>query len=198
WLPNDPRGSGSKEVCTDVLAELGELHFGRKPVQPPGDEVRRFYQNAALLLKHPLLTFDEGDRTEIGVAFGQVIEEQRYTCYACVIIPDHVHVLIRKHKHQAEEMIEALKEASRTRLIETNHRSADHPTWLTRGGWKIFLDHPDEIRRTIPYIDRNPLPRGLPIQRWPFVTIYDGWPLQAGHNPNSPYAKRLREARRYP
>ena len=34
WLPNDPRGSGSKEIACDPIAELGELHFGRKQLQP--------------------------------------------------------------------------------------------------------------------------------------------------------------------
>jgi hypothetical protein len=37
----------------------------------------------------------------------------------------------------------------------------------------------------------------LPVQQWMFVKPYDGWPLHPGHNPNSPYAKRLREAGRY-
>ena len=30
WLPNDPRGSGSKTVRNPSLAQLGNLHFGRK------------------------------------------------------------------------------------------------------------------------------------------------------------------------
>ena len=36
WLPNDPRGSGSKQVNTAVLIRLGEVHYGRKQVQPAG------------------------------------------------------------------------------------------------------------------------------------------------------------------
>jgi hypothetical protein len=39
WLPNDPRGSTSRAIRNDVLRDLGELHFGRKRVQPPGDVV---------------------------------------------------------------------------------------------------------------------------------------------------------------
>src|SRR4051812_14408712 len=101
WLPNDPRGRGSSEVYTDVLQQLGELHEGRKAVQPVGQVVRDFYAKAAPLLQHPLLTFDEGTRSVIATAFGEVIEERRYTCYACVIMPDHVHILIRKHKDSA-------------------------------------------------------------------------------------------------
>jgi REP element-mobilizing transposase RayT len=199
WLlPNDPRGSRSTTIRSDVLAQLGELHQGRKLIQPPADEVRRFYEQAADLLQHPLLTFDEGDVAEIAVAFAQVIEDERYTCYACAIMPDHVHVLLRKHKHQAEQMIEALRTASRAQLCTANRRPADHPVWSGGTGWKVFLDHPDEVRRTIRYIEDNPVRLGLPEQHWPFVKPYDGWPLHPGHSPNSPYARRLRKGGRYP
>ena len=68
---------------------------------------------------------------------------------------------------------------------------------LKLGGWKVFLDHPDEVRRTICYIDKNPDQVGLPAQQWPFVAPYDGWPPHPGHSPNSPYARRLREAGHY-
>jgi REP element-mobilizing transposase RayT len=198
WLPNDPRGSGSTEIRRDIVAELGTLHHGRKPVQPPGRLVRAFYEQAAEVLMHPLLTFDAAACAEIGAAFARVIEEHAYTCYACVIMPDHVHILIRKHRHQAEDMMSALKEASRTRLCAAGLRAAEHPTWAAGSGWKVFLDHPDEIRRTITYIESNPLSLGQPVQRWPFVTPYDGWPLHPEHSPHSPYARCLRAAGRLP
>jgi hypothetical protein len=38
WLPNDPRGSLSKELRAEQLGDLGEIHYGRKPVQPPKPE----------------------------------------------------------------------------------------------------------------------------------------------------------------
>src|SRR5256885_4737161 len=44
----------------------------------------------------------------------------------------------------------------RSRLCAAGHRTANHPTWTDGVGWKVFLEHPDEIRRTIPYIGRNP------------------------------------------
>jgi hypothetical protein len=95
-------------------------------------------------------------------------------------------------------MIENLKSHSRLRLSVTGSRTNDHPTWTAGLGWKVFLDHPDEIHRTIPYIEQNPVKIGLPIQRWPFIKAYDGWPLHPGHSPNSPYAKGLRAVGRYP
>src|SRR5205807_3404629 len=111
WLPNDPRGSGSQTIRSDILAELGELHFGRKAVQPAGKVVRGFYEKAAELLKHPLLTFDDSCRLLIADAFAEVITNDRYTCYACAIMPDHVHAVLRKHKDTAEAMVDHLKEA---------------------------------------------------------------------------------------
>ncbi len=198
WLPNDPRGSGSRTIRSDPLAELGEIHLGRKRVQPPRGEVREFYAQAADLLKHSILDLDEAARVVVGEAFGAVIRRERYTCYACAVMPDHVHILIRKHRDAAEEIIENFILASRDALIAARRRDPDHPTWTAGPGWTVFLDHPDEVSRTIAYVERNPLPLRLPVQRWPFVVPYDDWPLHPGHSPNSPYAARLRAAGRYP
>jgi hypothetical protein len=112
WLPNDPRGSGSRTVNSDLIATLGELHYGRKKIQPAGRVVRAFYDRAEAVLRFPLLTFDESARNAIAVAFADTIKEERYTCYACAIMPDHVHILIRKHKDTAEQMIDKLSSAA--------------------------------------------------------------------------------------
>lgn len=108
-------------------------------------------------------------------------------------MPDHVHLLIRKHKDQAEQMIEHFQDESRLRLRIAGLRTPDHPVWGGHG-WKVFLDTPEEIRRTIGYIEDNPLKIGAPVQRWDFVKVYDGWPFHKGHSANSPYAKRLRRS----
>lgn len=55
WLPNDLRGSMSREVRCVNLAPLGEIHYGRKKIQPSGREIREFYEAARGLLKHELL-----------------------------------------------------------------------------------------------------------------------------------------------
>jgi REP element-mobilizing transposase RayT len=167
------------------------LHFGRKQIQPASGTIREFYERAASTLLHPLLSIGSPELTAIGQAFQDTISLQRYTCYACVIMPDHIHILMRKHKHLAEQMIWNLQEASRLRLHDLGLRPTNHPVW-GGPGWKVFQDHPDDIRRTIRYIEDNPLPLRMPRQRWDFVKPYDGWPLHAGHNPNSPYARRLR------
>lgn len=198
WLPNDPRGSTSKRIACDVISQLGALHYGRKKVQPVGREIREFYENAKDVLKYPLLTLDATARAIVAQAFADTIARQKYTCYACVVMPDHVHILIRKHRDAYEEMMQYLQVWSARALRAVGLRTSDHPVWTSNGGWSVFLDHPDDVRRTIGYIERNPDPLGLPRQVYDFVTPYDGWPLHEGHSPNSPYVRALKAAGRYP
>lgn len=176
WLPNDPRGSTSHNLCCAKLAPLGEVHYGRKQVQPAGREIREFYAAACGLLKHDLLTFADTQLPLLGQCFADLIRKRSYTCYACAIMPDHVHLVIRKHRDQAEEMIEHFQSASR----QTVHESVDfphgngHPVW-GGPGWKVFLNTQEDIRRTIRYVNDNPIKIGRPRQEWPFVQEYDGW-----------------------
>ena len=197
WLPNDPRGSTSQTIRNDLVAELGDLHRGRRQLQPAGHEISVFYEHAALLLEHPLLEFSPREFSIVADALGEAIRECGHTCYAGAIMPDHVHLVIRKHRDFGEAMIEKIQTLSRERLVQVGLREKGHPTW-TRGGWKVFLDHPEEVRRTINYVENNPVKRRLTMQRWSWTTTYDDWPLHPGHSPNSPYVRALRAAGRYP
>jgi len=198
WLPNDPRGSTSKTIRCDAIAELGELHFGRKRVQPLGRDLRAFHDAARRVLRHPILLLDERARTVAAESFAKVVNDNKLTCWACAIMPDHVHILIRKHRLTFEEMMDHLKENSATDLRAAGLYPADHPVWTAHGGWSVFQDHPDDVRRTIGYIERNPDPYRLPRQVYSFVKPYDNWPLHPGHSSNSPYVKALKEVGRYP
>jgi REP element-mobilizing transposase RayT len=166
----------SRWIKSDVISDLGSLHYGRKRVQPSSREIREFYEVAAAKLKHKLLKLTRADVAVVASAFANVIRERRYTCYACAIMPDHVHIIVRKHRDLAEEMIGHLQEASRDALIEAGARPDDHPTW-GGPGWKVFLDEPPEVRRTVKYVEENPIKMRLPRQNWSFVTTYDNWPL---------------------
>ncbi|HEY8750662.1 MAG TPA: hypothetical protein VIM11_21940 [Tepidisphaeraceae bacterium] len=190
WLPNDPRGSMSTEVRNSLLDDLGTLHHGRKRVQPASREIRNFYESANPRLAFPSRPFSPAEIDEVAGAFSKVIESCRYTCYACALMPDHVHVLIRKHRDLAEAMIQDLQRESHIALRSAGFFDLDHPVW-GGCGWKVFLDSPQDIRRIIQYINSNPGKAGRPAQNWSFVREYDGWPLHRGHSLDSPYARRL-------
>jgi len=69
WLPNDPRGSTSKTIHSDLLHDLGELHFGRKRIQPTGRDIHTFYDQAAERLQHDLLSFTPDQFPTVAQAF---------------------------------------------------------------------------------------------------------------------------------
>src|SRR6266480_3291880 len=54
--PARKRGSGSNDIRSDVLAELGELHAGRKKIQPTRSQVRDFLVDSEPLLDHARLS----------------------------------------------------------------------------------------------------------------------------------------------
>ncbi|HEX2476376.1 MAG TPA: hypothetical protein VHK01_16610 [Lacipirellulaceae bacterium] len=78
-------------------------------------------------------------------------------------------------------MIDHFQDESRDTLLECSAVPLDHPVW-TKGGWKVFLDKPDEVWSRIRYVEANPPKEGLPKQSWPFVVPYDNWPF---HRPRS-------------
>lgn len=173
-LPNDPRGSCSRELRVDRLAPLGEMHYERKPVQPPSSTLRRFYRAADELLEHNRMLCDDTDVALIAASFAKTIAERSYVCHACAIMPDHVHLVVRRHPDQAEGILRFLQDYSKQALIAAGRRPVNHPVW-GGPGWRVFLNSPEEIAAKIEYVRQNPLKAGLPEQLWDFVIPYDGW-----------------------
>jgi len=47
WLPNDPRGSYSKEIYNDQLRMLGTIKYGRQNPTPAKEKLMKFWTMAA-------------------------------------------------------------------------------------------------------------------------------------------------------
>jgi hypothetical protein len=179
WLPNDPRGSGSVEVRNELLDSLGQLHRGRKAVQPSKEELRSFYREAAGRLEHEMVWFDEELRGVVGGGFEEVIGLRRYTCWACAVMRNHAHLCVRRHKDTDRVIWGNLARRSAEVLHACPSVPGEHPIWADRP-YAVFLETPEDIRRVVKYIEENPMKEGLGPQRWGFVRGYDGWPLHKG------------------
>jgi len=155
------------------FSDLGEIHFGRKRVQPPRREIREFYRKAELRLDLPTLWLDDAKRQAISDAFARVVESDRYTVWGCAILKNHAHLLVRRHRDDARTMWARFAESSRDALRRLADASDDHPVWANHP-YAVFLYHPDDVRRVEAYIAQNPVKEGLPSQSWPFVKPYDG------------------------
>jgi REP element-mobilizing transposase RayT len=87
-------------------------------------------------------------------------------------MPDHVHILLRQHRHRVDELIQNVQSASPLRL--SVHLTENHPVWTT-GGYNRFILTPQQMHKTINYIASNPLKEGLPAQLGDFIQPYTGW-----------------------
>ena len=180
WAVNDPRGSGSTDFLDLKFAPLGPIHFGRKPdgAQPTREELRAFHHKHGELLNFPIFWIDESTRQNIANAVEEIIREQDYTCYACGICGNHLHLVIRTHKHKALEQWNNIAEGIRRRLRHRfpNEINQHHPVISARP-YTVLLFTPAEVWTRIDYANSNPLKEGLPRQQWAFVKAYDNWPL---------------------
>jgi hypothetical protein len=104
----------------------------------------------------------------------RVVVPQRYTCWAAAVLPEYVHLLVRRHRDKAEEMTAVCQSASRGELIAAGRRGPTHPVWGGPGR-KVFLNTVEEVRRVMRYIRENPGKAGRPEQPWSWVVEYDGW-----------------------
>src|SRR5262245_48858137 len=188
WAVNDPRGSGSSDFIDLKFEPLGPIHHGRKPnhQQPTRQELKRFHAQHEGLLNFPIFWIDDPKRNQIAHAIQDVIKARGYTCYACAICGNHIHLLIRTHKDDSLTMWNCFAESVRLRLTSASsveprlcfpdEISPHHPVISARPS-KVFLFEPDEVWDTIDYIKKNPLKEGLPAQTWEFVSAYDNFPF---------------------
>jgi REP element-mobilizing transposase RayT len=182
WLPNDPRGSWS-----DFVGAWELLRFGRatKTNQrqslahtPHDTSLRRAAKSA---LKYPAVEFTGLQARAIIRGFAQYIQTARLTVFACAILQDHVHLVIRRHHQRVESIANQLKgSATRQLTAEGIHplrafptSSGRFPKAFSRGEWKVFLDSPHDIRRAIAYVETNPIRDGFAAQRWGFVMPFE-------------------------
>ena len=171
WLANDPRGSGSTSVRKDQLRDLGDIHPGRKRIQPPRDELRNFYREANEKLDHEPLWFRSPEIRMVGEAFGAAAQKCGYTVWACAICSNHAHAVVRTHRDRSEVIWYNLAAAARNALHDARSVASNHPVWSHRP-YKVFLHSVDEVRDRIQYVEENPLKEKLPRQVWSFVRPY--------------------------
>ena len=153
------------------MKDLGEAHFGRKKVQPPREELRKFYREAKPLLDHETIWFGDAHREVIGWAFGRAAAELGYTLWACAICSNHAHVVSRTHRDRSDWIWLNLANRATKALRDEGLVPPNHPVWSDRP-YKVFLYTPDDVIDRIGYVEENPEKEGLPRQNCSFVKPY--------------------------
>jgi REP element-mobilizing transposase RayT len=183
WLPNDPRGSGSKYVGGENLLPFGKATYlddrSRSVAGRAFDRERRWAAKESLL--RPAVQFTTEHIQTIGNGFGIYVGKKRLTVWACSILPDHVHLVIARHPIEYEVLAGQLKnEATRSLKKAKSHpfghleKNGETPSCWGCREWKTYLYTEQEILDRIRYVEENPLKAGRERQRWPFVVQYPG------------------------
>jgi len=176
WLPNDPRGSWSEVVRRWELLLFGtstKVTTRRSVAHRSHDRQARLAAKQAL--SRPPLVFTGPQARAIGRGFGEFVEGRGLLVHACAILPQHLHLVIKRHRYDVEQVVNLLKgRATCTLAREGLHPfepvNSKRPRAFAQRGWTVYLNTPVESRRAVRYVEENPIREGLPRQRWSFVT----------------------------
>jgi len=182
WLPNDERGSWSDFVGSWELLRFGKattVRVRQSVAKRPFDRAKRDAARAAL--KYPPVRLRGVQARAVARGFAEYAEKAGLTILACAILPQHVHLVLARHRLLVEQLVNQLKGAATRRLMEEElHPLAAHqhvkrrpPKAFARGLWKVFLDSPADIELATRYVEGNPRREHLPPQRWWFVRPHD-------------------------
>jgi REP element-mobilizing transposase RayT len=182
WLPNDPRGSWSDFVGAWEVFRFGpatKIAARRSVASRAHDgQLRKVAKEA---LRRPAVEFSGVQARAVARGFAWYAERAKVGVLACAVLPDHVHLVIERHRLTAEKLVIQLKAAATRQLLaESLHPFADFedegrvPKCFARRQWDVFLDSVEDIRRAVRYVEGNPEKEGKPRQSWSFVTAYGG------------------------
>ena len=182
WLPNDPRGSWSDFVGSWELVRFGRATKSMDRnllLTPQQEQLRRKAKDA---LRFSAVAFDGVQARAIGRGFASAVRKSGLTIWSCSILPEHVHLVVARHRYNVEYIVGLLKgEATKQLRLEGIHPLAQHrdvagaiPTpWAARC-WKVYLESEEAIESAIRYVQDNPQKELKPMQSWPFVIPFAG------------------------
>jgi REP element-mobilizing transposase RayT len=186
WLPNDPRGSWS-----DFIRQFDLLRFGEATTVDERRSLAKHPHSTALRaaakkeLAYPPVLFTGEQALAIANGFGEVVRRTMCIIYGCAIMPDHVHLVIGRHRYDIQHVVNLLKGGATTRLRREGLDPFEHffsgspqgcarPSPWAHRHWKVWLDSVEDIERSIEYTNDNPENAGLKRQSWKFVQPYTG------------------------
>ncbi len=182
WMPNEEVGSWSRFVRSYELWRAGgdatKVETRRSVAGRRRDPQRRARLRAALV-REPVRWTGEQARA-VALGFADYCNRTGCVLWACAILPDHAHLVVKRHRIAIERVCEQLKGTATSELNrrglhpfgEEPRRDGRFPSPWARKGWWVYLDSEDDIRRAVRYANDNPARAGLRPQRWSCVTPY--------------------------
>jgi REP element-mobilizing transposase RayT len=104
--------------------------------------------------------------------------------FACSILPEHVHLVVARHRFKIERAANLLKGEATKALAGAGlhpfqddfYRDGTRPSPWTRKWWKVYLTTDADILRAIKYVEQNPVKEGKRRQKWLCMTEFTTGP----------------------
>ena len=181
WLPNDPRGSWSWVVRNPNLREFGaatKVETHRSVARRPHDRALRMAAKKAL--SRPPVRFNGVQARAVGAGFAHYVHQSGVTVWACAVMPDHAHLVVARHRYDIEVVATLFKGEATKRLTAGGvhpfqgqvGEKGRVPPCFGRKWWVVYQDSVEDLKRSIKYVEDNPVEIGLPRQKWSFVVPY--------------------------
>ena len=181
WLPNDMRGSLSKFIAAT------ELRHHCPPPRKNSDasfsvEQVNWQRIAKQKLRYPEVFLDGHQALAVADGFVNAIKKSQLKMWACSILPQHVHLVLARHRFKVEYIVGLLKgEATKSLRLANIHPLSSFadgrgkiPTPRNVKSYHGFLESEQEIDDAIAYVDENPVKEGKKRQAWAFVLPFGG------------------------
>ena len=174
WLPNDPRGSGSRVVWSEPLAAHGAATFvadrRRSRARCAHDPAVRVAAQADL--KHPPVLLDAARRAAVRRGLTVYTERTNEALELAAVLKDHVHVLVHRGARQWEQIEAGVKAKATLAMSEgschpfqPDGKGRRHTPWA-ENGWCTYLHNDEDVERTRRYIRKNLARAGLSGELW--------------------------------
>lgn len=182
WLPNDPRGSWSTTIRQFDLLRFGpatKTNTIRSVAATPHDYRKRLQAKQAL--RYPPVTFNGKQARTIANGFAHAASKQGYAVHALAIMPDHVHLLMRWDRTDADQIARQFKSRATAMLNKGGlhpmkaypKRDGILPSPWARKYWCPFIDSKAHMHAAIRYVEQNPIKAGYKPQRWKLIAPYE-------------------------
>jgi REP element-mobilizing transposase RayT len=173
WMPNDPRGSYSRFVGSWDAFRYGKattVKTRQSVAAAPHDHSTRLA--AKQTLAYPAVELSGVEARHVARGCKDAAVESGYVLWALAILPDHVHMVLKRTGRKAETMAGHMRARATQSLREFGDWPSERPVWGKRGR-RVYLDSPADIRHAIRYVEQNPIKEGKRLQKWSFVVPYD-------------------------
>jgi REP element-mobilizing transposase RayT len=181
WLPNDLRGSWSDFVAAWELRLQGPATKGIERLELT-EKQQQWQRTTKLKLQYPEVFLDGQQALAVACGFKNAIKKSEFTIWACSILPQHVHLVIARHRFKVEyiagllkgEATKALNKAGRHPLGDHQDKDGNPPTPWNVKSYHGFLESEQEIEDAMAYVIENPIKEGKRRQEWSFITPFAG------------------------